>query len=381
LFLVHLLQNNADSAAIYVDKTIAIIDSLNSEKGLQLSRELETQYESAKKELQLQKQALELEASELTTRTKNRQLLFGAIALLAIAVFAAFAFINFIKVKKFNRIINQQKLEVELQKDEISHQKELIEEKQKEIIDSITYARRIQQAVLTGHDVWNNISKDHFILFKPKDIVSGDFYWAYNAPGNISIFALADCTGHGVPGGFMSMLGNSFLNEIIVENKIYKANEILNKLRKKIIFALEQEGNKENKDGMDISLCVYDKEKLTIEFAGANNPLLYSGSDGLEEIKADRMPVGLYAGEMAPFNSTVFNVGKGDILYLITDGFSDQFGGPRDKKFTLKQLKETLLTIKTETLSQQRVILNETITSWQKELEQIDDISVIGIQI
>lgn len=143
-----------------------------------------------------------------------------------------------------------------MQKEKLSYQKDVIEKKQKEVLDSINYARRIQQAVLTGPEVWNAFSTEYFILFKPKDIVSGDFYWACSLPGGISVFALADCTGHGVPGAFMSMLGNSFLNSIVKENGICRADEILNRLREKIITALEQEGGDEQKrDGIDISLC------------------------------------------------------------------------------------------------------------------------------
>jgi len=251
-------------------------------------------------------------------------------------------------------------MEVELKNEEVTHQKELVEEKQKEIIDSINYAKRIQQAVLTGADVWNKVSKEHFILFKPKDIVSGDFYWAYNTPNNRSVFALADCTGHGVPGGFMSMLGNSFLNEIVVENKIFKADEILNKLRAKIIHALEQKGGTQQKDGMDISLCVWNKLDNTLEFAGANNPLwllknsvsssvTLSGVEGqvenreLQEYKADKMPIGTYLENEVPFASVTIQLEKGDIIFLSTDGYADQFGGPKGKKYKYKPLIDSLI--------------------------------------
>ena len=178
--------------------------------------EMEAKFDSEKKELQIKNQSLEIVSQEKQNKQKSLIILLGALALVVSGFFGTMAFINFRKTKKANLIIENQKLEVELKNEQITLQKELVDEKQKEIIDSINYAKRIQQAVLTGEDVWNKISKKYFILFKPKDIVSGDFYWAYNTPNNRSIFCLADCTGHGVPGGFMSMLGNSFLNEIVV---------------------------------------------------------------------------------------------------------------------------------------------------------------------
>jgi tetratricopeptide (TPR) repeat protein len=254
----------------------------------------------------------------------QRYYLYGGVALLL--VFSGFMFNRFKVTQKQNLIINNQKLEVELKNEEISQQKELVDVKQKEIIDSINYAKRIQQAVLTGDDVWDKISKEHFILFKPKDIVSGDFYWAYNTPNGRSIFALADCTGHGVPGGFMSMLGNSFLNEIVVENKIFKANEILNRLRSKVIAALEQKGQTEQKDGMDISLCVWNKMDNTLEFSGANNPLwllrktvsssVSSRAESRDEnreiieYKADKMPIVLIWKLKNHLQALLFNYNK-----------------------------------------------------------------------
>ena len=295
---------------------------------------------------------------------------------------------------KQNEVLEEQVTE---RTKEITEQKSEIEVKQKEIIDSINYAKRIQQAVLTGEDVWSKISQEYFILFKPKDIVSGDFYWAYNTPNGRSIFALADCTGHGVPGGFMSMLGNSFLNEIVVENKIFKANEILNRLRAKVIAALEQKGQTEQKDGMDISLCVWNKMDNTLEFAAANNPLwllrktvsssVSSRAESRDEIreiieyKADKMPIGTYLEIEKPFTSTTIQLQQGDILYLSTDGYADQFGGPKGKKFKYKALLDMLMTNSTLEMGVQKTKLDDAFVAWKNKQEQVDDVAVIGVRV
>jgi serine phosphatase RsbU (regulator of sigma subunit) len=385
--MCYIFEGRKDSAEVYFYKTIGIIDSLNTQKGLQQSRDLQTKYETEKKELQIQNQSLEIDAKEKQNAQKSQIIWLGALALIGSGFFGIVAFINFRKTKKANLIIENQKMQVELKNEEVTHQKELVEEKQKEIIDSINYAKRIQQAVLTGEDVWNKVSKEHFILFKPKDIVSGDFYWAYNTPNGRSIFALADCTGHGVPGGFMSMLGNSFLNEIVVENKIFKADQILNKLRSKIIAALEQKGMTEQKDGMDISLCVWNKLDNTLEFAGANNPLWImrtssaSAPAEIIEYKADKMPIGTYLETEVPFSGTLIQLQKDDVIYLSTDGYADQFGGDKGKKLKYKALLDLLVRISPLDMSDQKTELNKTFGLWKSNYEQVDDVSIIGIRV
>lgn len=398
LAMCYIFEKKSDSAEVYFVKTLAINDSINFQKGLKVTKELETKYETDKKELQIKNQSFEIEAQEKQNKQKSLIILFGTLALVGTGFFAAMAFINFKKTKKANVIIENQKMEVVLKNEEITQQKELIEEKQKEIIDSINYAKRIQQAVLTGDDVWQKVSKEHFILFKPKDIVSGDFYWAYNTPNNRSVFALADCTGHGVPGGFMSMLGNSFLNEIVVENKIFKADEILNKLRSKIINALEQKGGTQQKDGMDISLCVWNKLDNSLEFAGANNPLWVlknnlsssvslsiaegqTGSKELLEIKADKMPIGTYLENEVPFTSTIIQLQKGDIIFLSTDGYADQFGGPKGKKYKYKPLIDSLIKNSSLSMEEQKQALEKSFNDWKHHHDQVDDVSIVGIRV
>ncbi|MES2516198.1 MAG: tetratricopeptide repeat protein [Bacteroidota bacterium] len=369
----------------------ALKDSLNNESIKKESYKKELDFDYSKKKAI---DSLQIVANEKITDAKFKQektqryALYGGVLML---VCLAFFIFNRLQVtKRQNLIIENQKLQVELKNEEITHQKELVDEKQKEIIDSINYAKRIQQAVLTGEDVWNKISKEHFILFKPKDIVSGDFYWAYNTPNNRSVFALADCTGHGVPGGFMSMLGNSFLNEIVVENKIFKSDQILNKLRAKIIQALEQKGGAQQKDGMDMSLCVWNKIDNTLEFSGANNPLwllrTVVDANGLEnkqlqEFKADKMPIGLYLDEEKPFTSVTIQLQKGDIIYLCTDGYADQFGGPKGKKLKYKPLMDLLITNSTQDMNAQKLSLEAVFNDWKVAHDQVDDVSLIGVKV
>ncbi|MBN8697517.1 MAG: tetratricopeptide repeat protein [Bacteroidetes bacterium] len=268
--------------------------------------------------------------------------------------------------------------------------------KNQEITDSINYAKRIQEAILPTEDEFKTAFPDSFILFKPKDIVSGDFYWIGTNPKEFPsidkervsngwrvknpLVAAVDCTGHGVPGSLMSMMGNSLLNKIVDTHKISSPNEILNLLRTEIINSLKQHGEKENKDGMDIALCtVYDDR---IEYAGANNPIYVIRKNGnLEEIKADKMPVGYSGIQLKPYTNHSVKMERGDSFYIFTDGYADQFGGKDNKKFKYKQFKDLLVTINSKSMQSQKEILNETIENWKGTNEQTDDILVIGIRI
>ena len=265
--------------------------------------------------------------------------------------------------------------------EEVVHQKEQIEEQKKEILDSIHYAKRIQNAILTSDEYWNEISSQHFVFFKPKDIVSGDFYWAYKTPDDKAIWVVADCTGHGVPGAFMSMIGNSFLNEIVVENKTHHATGILNGLRSKIIKSLEQKGGEQQqKDGMDLALCVWDKKNNKLEYAGANNPLYIIRNNEIQEFKPNKMPIGYHA-EMSPFQSVIIDVQQGDQVYAFSDGFADQFGGSAGKKYKYARFKDFLLQIKDQSMPEQKEQINREFESWKGSYEQLDDVCIIGVRI
>ena len=293
--------------------------------------------------------------------------------------------------KLLEQTVRERTAEIMLQKDEITLQKHLIEEKHREIADSINYAKRIQTALLTSQEYFDSITPENFLIWRPKDVVSGDFYWAYQFEINnqeIVVWCAADCTGHGVPGAFMSMLGMSFLNEIVIENAVYSPDQILDKVRKKIVSALEQgnTSNIEQKDGMDMALCVWNKSTNELVYAGANNPawIIRSINQGkgfeIIELKANRMPVGYYT-EMKEFTKQSFQLQKGDNIYVFTDGIVDQFGGPDGKKFKSKKLKETLLGFQHLNMKDQALMINKEFDDWKGMNEQIDDLCIVGIKV
>ncbi len=279
-----------------------------------------------------------------------------------------------LKVEERTREIQQQKQKIEIQKDEILAQKN-------DITSSITYASRIQRAILPSTQVFDKTFNDYFIFYKPRDIVSGDFYWISEFKQEI-IFAVADCTGHGVPGAFMSMLGNSFLNEITKgEGCKLPANQILNRLRDMINAALAQSGvTIKANDGMDITLCKYNKKKKDIEYAGAYNPLFLIRKGVLMEYKADRMPIGFYP-KKKNFKAHTIQMEKDDVIYLFSDGFHDQFGGAFSKKYTTRQFKQILTAISPKPMNEQQSRLEVELETWQGNNAQIDDILILGVRI
>ena len=230
-------------------------------------------------------------------------------------------------------------------------------------------------------------TKNFFIFYKPKDIVSGDFYYAQShkptgSANEIFYLCTADCTGHGVPGALMSMVGISRLNESIIEKNLIHPNDILDNMRKGIIASLNPEGSEEeSKDGMDCVLCAYDFKNMTMEFAAANNPLWLVRDKQIIEYKADKMPVGKYHDETKPFTLQKVDLLKGDIIYTFTDGFADQFGGAKGKKFKYKQLGEFLLSNVDLPMEVQKQKLYDAFESWRGQLEQVDDVCIIGVRI
>ena len=295
---------------------------------------------------------------------------------------------------KLEKIVDERTREVVEQKDEIARQRDVVTYQKKEITDSIHYAERIQRAVLPEDKIMKDKFRDYFVLFRPKDIVSGDFYWMSYKNGHV-IFTAADCTGHGVPGAFMSMLGVSFLNKIVNESGIVNPAEILNSLRSNIITALRQEGTfQTTKDGMDIALCSVDLKNRKLLFAGANNPLflIRNNAEGYEiiEKRADKMPIG-YHSSMVSFTNNELDIQKGDTIYLFSDGFLDQFGGPDGRKFMKPRFREMLLSNQALDMASQRITFNNTLEEWinhppadpsqHSHGEQIDDIILIGVRI
>lgn len=305
------------------------------------------------------------------------------LALVAVMILA-----GLISTRKKNQRLAESKREIEKinadlesKNTEILKQKEIIEQKNQAITDSIQYASRIQSAVLPPADFLCEWWPENFILFRPRDIVSGDFYWG-RQKGRKVITAVADCTGHGVPGAFMSMLGNAFLDEIYNTTEITDAATILNMLRDEVINALKQKGlTGEARDGMDISLCIIDLDSLRLDFAGANNPLYIIRDDQIIKIPADKMPIGIHVTDFTPFNNHTGELKKGDMLYLFTDGYADQFGGPRGKKFMYKPLQNLLLKIHNLPAAKQKDILITTFEEWMNGYEQVDDVLIAGIRI
>ena len=285
------------------------------------------------------------------------------------------------KVSERTREIIMQKEEIETQRDELGRQRDQIVLQKKAITDSILYASRIQSAILPPLRNITRVFREHFIIYLPRDIVSGDFYWFREIEGKILVVA-SDCTGHGVPGAFMSMLGLSALNDIAANESIGNAGDILDELRNRVISALHQTGRVgEAKDGMDISLCIIDKKAKKMQYAGAFNPFYHFRSGKLTEIKADKMPIGIFETRQKPFTNHEMSYRPGDTVYLFSDGFIDQFGGERERKFKSYRFKELLTSIQSEPLTRQQELLEEAFLSWKGRLEQVDDILVIGIRL
>ncbi len=277
------------------------------------------------------------------------------------------------KVKK----LWSQSTAIHKEKERINEIKIEIERKHKEVTDSINYAKRIQVAILKGEEHVSKHLPEHFVLFKPRDVVSGDFYWAYEKENEWYIAAI-DCTGHGVPGAFLTMLGSAFLNEICSVPDILSPGEVLNRLRDKIIKELSSQG--EVKDGMDLSFCKINLATKEMQWAGANNPLWYFQNGEMKSITADKQPIGIY-DLMKPFSTHTIQLAIGDTIYLFTDGYADQFGGPKEKKFKYKPLQEALINMTALSMEEQKQKLNDIFEEWKGPFEQTDDVCIIGIRL
>jgi sigma-B regulation protein RsbU (phosphoserine phosphatase) len=321
--------------------------------------------------------------------TVDEFLISGGLLVLTVAIFCVFLIRT-----RYRLTMNEIKSRLELAKSKeiiemenvvISKQKEELFDKNKEITDSINYAKRIQSSLIPKENEFTKSFKDSFVLFKPKDIVSGDFYWIYEKNNKV-YYATADCTGHGVPGGFMTMLGLTFLEEIVSLNVAQNPADILNIIRDKIISTLKQTGSaEENKDGMDVILCCIDKEKMKLTYSAANNSFYVlrkneNGEKILLEKKGDKQPCGFFP-DPQPFTLHEFELKKDDIIYTLTDGYPDQFGGPKGKKFRYKSLEELFIANSDLPFIEQKQVLNTTIDNWRGKLDQVDDILLIGVKI
>lgn len=352
--------NRVDSALTYWKMYMALQDSLVNESVLLHQRNLEAKNESEKSKQEI----------ELLTR-KGDVWQWFLVAIIGLAVILIFLVIMLYKRNQFRKETNR----------ETAYQNSLIEEKNKNITDSINYASRIQEAVVPSVEQLKNNFADAFVLSKPKDIVSGDFWWCTNKDGEFHL-AGADSTGHGVPGGFMSMLGSVFLFEIISEKNIRQPAQILNQLRSKVIHALSRSGSDARlKDGMDMVMCTFSPDRRRIQFACAMNPLWVVRRNAIIEYRADKFPVGEHIGDSGDFTSMEHETEPGDMIYLFSDGYADQFGGKDGKKFKYKQFRDILCSIAGESCDEQARVLHQRFREWQGSHEQVDDVLVIGIRI
>lgn len=349
-------------------------DSLLNEENTKHINELQEKYNAAKQEQKIAIQQVSLDRE----REFNRSLYWIIGLIVGILLLVVFFSVYLIRLNKERRLKNLQ----------LSAQKEVIEmknlelfEKNKNITDSITYASRIQQAILPPDELIRRQFPESFVLFKPKDIVSGDFYWLEKV-GDKTVFAVADCTGHGVPGAFVSIAGSNLLMEAVSVYKLTKPHEILNAINKGLSRMLHQEHLSENvRDGMDIALCVFDHADSTLHYSGAFNPLWIFREGHLIETSANKFPVGAYKdNEEVVFSGNEIKIQPGDILYIFSDGYPDQFGGPNGKKLKYSGFKKLIGEILPLSMQEQKNRLSSTFDQWKGELEQIDDVCIMGIR-
>lgn len=375
------LSNAVNTKQYELQKTMQEIETRSNELEIQ-----ELQLASLKKNIKQQQDILRTQSDLIHTQENTlsvqsnkiesqKLIIYLSISILIIiGTLGYFIYRLYTKTKRINALLHKKNEEIYAQNQQIARQN-------KEITDSIVYARRIQHAILPPQEIITQILSEHFILFKPRDIVSGDYYWMTQIQNKIIITA-ADCTGHGVPGAFMSLLGITFLHEIVHEKQITQSDKILHELRERIIESLNKSGRTEDyKDGMDMALCVIHKDSLTLDYSGAYNPLYIIRNGDLIELKADKMPVGLSEKSHEIFSIHSQKLEKNDTLYMFSDGYVDQFGGPQNRKFMSKQFKELLCSIQQEPMETQKEILDTTIETWRGDTKQIDDIIVIGLKI
>lgn len=319
------------------------------------------------KQVELRTSQLENEKINSEKESQRKQRNYLLIGLSLILILVVFIIRSYLEKQKANHLLTEQK--------------HLIEEKHREITDSINYAERIQRSFLATKEQLDNNLSDYFILFKPKDVVSGDFYWSHTLQNGNFALVTADSTGHGVPGAIMSLLNTSSI-ERAVELGISEPAEILNHTRQTIIERLKKDGSAEGgKDGMDCSLISFNKEKSKFAYAAANNPIWIIRNKELIELAPDKIPVGKHDRDSVSFTQHEVEIQKGDMIYTLTDGFPDQFGGPKGKKFMYKKLKEMLITIAHKPTAEQQTVLKGTLKDWMGNTEQVDDVTIIGVRV
>jgi serine phosphatase RsbU (regulator of sigma subunit) len=355
---------------------IQLLDQFNKAKTAEI--------EKSKTEIALKN--AEIEKKEIETKRQQNIILFFIVGSLLLLIIILIVILNYSKLKKLNLLL--------------SEKNNIIKEKNKEMTDSLNYAQRIQEAILLGSNQNRASFPEHFIFNQPKNIVSGDFFWSNKTKDNKIIWAVVDCTGHGVPGAFMSIIGARLLNEIVLERGISDPGEILDEMKSGIIDSLNQDGEKgESQDGMDMALCVWDPETHILEYAGANNSIYIfrkninstiiqiqdhkykTFENDLLEIKANRSPIGFYPYNTKPFDTIKIQLHQDDIIYASSDGFQDQFGGSKNKKYTTKRMKHFMTHVSKESFNNQSISFKEELNKWKGGFEQIDDVCIVGVKV
>jgi serine phosphatase RsbU (regulator of sigma subunit) len=354
------------NALIYFKKYKVILDSISKKESVKNLEEMEQKFKNQKQAKELVEKEKELIKQRSDTERQQAIKNYFIAGALVLALFLVIAYRGYRNKQRSERLLQEK-----------NH---LIEEKNKEILDSINYAKRIQSAIIPSSKIVSTHLPNNFILYKPKDIVAGDFYWLQQHTDTV-LFAAADCTGHGVPGAMVSVVCNNALNRSIREFEIYEPGKILDKTRELILEEFEK-SEEDVKDGMDISLCALSFRERTLFWSGANNPLWILRKDGMEveEIKPNKQPIGKYA-DAKPFTTHKISLNEGDTIYVFTDGYQDQFGGEKGKKFKAAKLKELFISMKGEPMKIQKEKINETFEKWKGDLEQVDDVCIIGVRI
>ena len=395
-YKIYLLKNDYKTALEFYKLRTATQDSIFDKDSKEALEHYRAKYETEKKEHEIEVLKKDEIVKNLQIKKQKTTIWFISLGLFLFIIFIlivyraykqkhkAFETIKFQKdeITEKNEELNQQNEEILTQRDEIEEQRNVLSNQHKQITDSIVYAEQIQKAIFPPKEFVNKILPNHFILNVPRDIVSGDFYWISEIDNKI-IIAVADCTGHGVPGAFMSMLGTTFLTEIVVKDKILESGLILDRLKSQVVNALHQKKGEEygSKDGMDISLCVIDYTKNELQFSGAYNPLIIINNGDLTEIKGNKMPIGIYRYGKDNFETHNINIRKGSTIYMFSDGYQDQFGGEKNKKLGKRTFYNKLTEISSLPIKTQKNKLLELHNDWKNNGEQIDDILVVGIQL
>lgn len=362
--------NNYEKAYEYAHKCLKIKDSIFQNTNLKALNELQAKYESDKKEKEISFLQLEKKTNEekSVAEKKQRNIIILSISIIAVLI-ALFALMLYRRFRESNR-----------QKEIIELQKHIVDGKNNEIIDSINYALTIQNAIIPDISELNRHAKEAFVFFKPKDIVSGDFYWTTKVKDYV-FYVVADCTGHGVPGAFMSLMAISYLSEIINENNILETDQILNRLREKVISNLNKSEFTEKRDGMDMVIIRIEERNNSLQFSGANNSIYILRNNSMRELKGNKMPVGLHTGNYSPFTAQTESLVSNDRVFAFTDGYPDQFGGPKGKKFMYRPLENILCENSNSKLSNLNKILADRFEEWKGSNEQVDDITVFGLEV